>query len=620
MEGESSAIFTVGDDDDDDDNDDIHNAPFGQSLEESGLVMSGDSENSDLFQSTPLDLTENNNINNHNHGTVNGNAMMKNMNSTNEAEANIPPKYKNENHDMNQINSGMNQMQMMDDPLMTASASASASNNPHAPSTATQDLPVAPTGPSPFYRNHEPFTNTNASHIHTNQTYSQPQKSSMPQMPIHSNTLPNQMTNHTPQQHLQQNHPIKDNYTYTSNNDQDQNQTVSYESIQVGNPRFFSSSSLFSKTSGGYWIYQITTTFSDRSVVYVHRRFSHFVSLEDRLKEACPGSILPLRPEKTNTLDESRNATQSPKFAQNRAIELENYLNTLASHPYASIAPPLHFFLTIPEIGAIWHDVSESTMTRLSAIGSKAVLQFGEKTTKAVKLVDTLDVLSLEEDPEMIALFNSESLRLDALEKNIPTTSFLVKTTMYEYAELLLALGMEASKCSKNVKVLDMSLSLPFHVLAASLLRDGRVSKRTCVQLAKLLTPYLNEHKRIANVRSAMEDRKKALIKLYRAKSNADYCASKLLREQTKLLSAGKMEQLNKLEDDTQRSDEFVSICEGEVQDVGDILKEEVARVSDIRRRGFLEGLKGLATEWRECAGERKKLWEGAKKLMKEQQ
>jgi hypothetical protein len=44
-----------------------------------------------------------------------------------------------------------------------------------------------------------------------------------------------------------------------------------------------------------YWSYQVETTLKERGSWLVRRRFKHVVALEQRLREECPGSILPPR-------------------------------------------------------------------------------------------------------------------------------------------------------------------------------------------------------------------------------------------------------------------------------------------------------------------------------------
>jgi len=321
------------------------------------------------------------------------------------------------------------------------------------------------------------------------------------------------------------------------------------------------------------------------------------------------------RPDKKNSMDESGLLPQSVEFAKTRAAELQSYLQTLLKHPLAVTSPVLQFFLTLPDIGSIWPDVSHSTMTRLSAMGSKAVSQLGEKTTK---VTENFESLQLEDDPELAGLMSSEELRLAAIQKHVPPVSLLVKEIMPEHSSLKMALGMESSKCSKNMKALDSDLSSALQILSSSSLRDGRQSKRLSQQLASLFNPFWTEYKQLGNVRSAIEDRKNALMKKHRAQYRADYNAARLMREQTGLLTQGRMDELKRLEDDTKRSEDFVNICEEDAEEVGDILKSEVMRLSKERRRQYLESMKGMVKNWRECCDERTKLWEGAKKLMEE--
>merc|ERR1712232_212708 len=99
---------------------------------------------------------------------------------------------------------------------------------------------------------------------------------------------------------------------------------------------------------------------------------------------------------------------------------------------------------------------------------------------------------------------------------------------------------------------------------------------------------------------SAFQDRKQILFKKYRAKYRADYNAARLVREKTNLMTMGKMEELYRLEEDTQRSEEFVNICEGETQEIGEVLKSEVLRLSQQRRHAYLNNVKEMASKWRE--------------------
>jgi hypothetical protein len=66
-----------------------------------------------------------------------------------------------------------------------------------------------------------------------------------------------------------------------------------YVKIIVTEPMLVASGGLF--LNSPYWSYQVETTLKERGSWLVRRRFKHVVALEQRLREECPGSILPPR-------------------------------------------------------------------------------------------------------------------------------------------------------------------------------------------------------------------------------------------------------------------------------------------------------------------------------------
>jgi hypothetical protein len=79
--------------------------------------------------------------------------------------------------------------------------------------------------------------------------------------------------------------------------------TAPFSKVIVSDPLLISSSgaSLFGLRQPPYWSYQIQTTFAPSGVNapmgnwLVRRRFRHVVALEERLRQECPGAILPPR-------------------------------------------------------------------------------------------------------------------------------------------------------------------------------------------------------------------------------------------------------------------------------------------------------------------------------------
>ena len=76
-----------------------------------------------------------------------------------------------------------------------------------------------------------------------------------------------------------------------------------FAQVQVYDPRHVSSdfgvAGLLSSLAGSspkFWVYTVSSTQpSNNKTLHVQRRFRHFDALQDRLREACPGAILPSR-------------------------------------------------------------------------------------------------------------------------------------------------------------------------------------------------------------------------------------------------------------------------------------------------------------------------------------
>ena len=72
-----------------------------------------------------------------------------------------------------------------------------------------------------------------------------------------------------------------------------------YAAVKVTDPLLIPGQALFGNAP--HWSYQIATTLQPQGnggggmVWLVRRRFRHVVALEDRLREECPGAVLPPR-------------------------------------------------------------------------------------------------------------------------------------------------------------------------------------------------------------------------------------------------------------------------------------------------------------------------------------
>ena len=96
--------------------------------------------------------------------------------------------------------------------------------------------------------------------------------------------------------------------------------------------------------------YKVTTRTNIPSYVHkevvVWRRFRDFVALDERLSAIHRGYFIPPRPEKTVVSSTGEN------FIQDRAVQLQHYLNRVASHSQLRLGDPLRIFLTHQDLGA----------------------------------------------------------------------------------------------------------------------------------------------------------------------------------------------------------------------------------------------------------------------------
>jgi hypothetical protein len=69
-----------------------------------------------------------------------------------------------------------------------------------------------------------------------------------------------------------------------------------YQEITITHPLLIQgTASLFGFKQAPHWSYQLNTRLSEGTLWLVRRRFRHVVALEDRLRQECPGAILPPR-------------------------------------------------------------------------------------------------------------------------------------------------------------------------------------------------------------------------------------------------------------------------------------------------------------------------------------
>ncbi len=377
-----------------------------------------------------------------------------------------------------------------------------------------------------------------------------------------------------------------------------------YIDIRVTEPMLIQTQS-FLISSPPYWSYQITSQLDGNQGTWlVRRRFRHVVALEDRLRQACPGSILPPRPEKhaTRALEEA-STQQSAEFAVQRSKELALYLNQVARHPVAGQSQVFRLFLGLQDdIGTAWPEVSPNALTRLQAVGAGVTMKVAESTNLTASSAPAHE---WEEDAELLGLCSSENLRLGAVAQSVPKLEGTV-IVLREQGDAAGILGMELSKASK---MLDMEYKF-FDTLSSGLLRNGRRTKRLALEMSGAMNSFIQQYKLVRYEKMAMQDRRHAIQRKAKERGRADARAVHLSQQQRHLQVNGQMHHLNHLEQSAITMDTHALDAVSEADEIGTRLKLEINRVAIDRRTAWNSSIKTIARSMKEACSERRAIWE----------
>ena len=360
------------------------------------------------------------------------------------------------------------------------------------------------------------------------------------------------------------------------------------------------------------------TALLDRAVpptTTVRRRFRHFVALEERLREVCPGTILPHRPEKhAGRAIEEASARQSTQFALQRAQELEGYLNALVHHPVAGQSPVLRLFLTLQDdIGVAWPECSASALTRLGAVAGSTTAKVAEGTTSLLEDLQKDNIAAGEDNAELLALAANEGVRMGSCIHAVPKIDGAI-ALMREQGERAAITGMEVSKLGKELNATDPTMSSLFDMLSGGLLRHGRRTKRLAIELGAANAPFVAQYRLCRNERMAFADRRAALKRRTAMRGRANTQAQKLMVHQHQAaVNMGRPDQLGRYEVQTAMADEYAVSAVQEADAVGATLQAEVARIASTRLVEWSASIKVLASSMKEACAERASIWEGVK-------
>jgi len=350
----------------------------------------------------------------------------------------------------------------------------------------------------------------------------------------------------------------------------------------------------------------------------VRRRFRHFVALEDRLRNVCPGAILPPRPNKhsTRAIDEAT-SRQSSQFALQRAGELETYLNALRLHPIAGNSLPLKLFLTLPDhIGVAWPEVSSSIFTRLTEAGTSTAIKVAESTSAVIsELSNEQQTIAGEDNHRILALASSEGLRIGSVIQAVPKIEGTI-VLVGELGNIMSMNGLEMQKLSNLVVTHDKELGRPFDILSSGLLRCGRRTTRLAVELGASAQSFSMQLKLCRYERLAFLDRRSALARRREARKEAEKRSQRLMLHQHSLQSMGRY---GTTETELPVTDELAMDAIRDADEVGRKLDFEVGRIAQIRRKQWPEDLKVMAANLKESFAERRAIWEGCHKTFMEE-
>jgi hypothetical protein len=320
---------------------------------------------------------------------------------------------------------------------------------------------------------------------------------------------------------------------------------------------------------------------------------------------------------------EEAGAHQSAEFAMQRAVELQNYLNLLIHHPIAQQSVVLRLFLFFQkDLGEEWPEVSTNALTRFANASVGAAVKVSESTA-ATKLPwqdhgnGMMDDFG-EDNAELIALQNSESIRMGAVLQAVPKLEGAV-TLLREQAEQTGSVGVELSRLSKELEVTDRELSQPFDIVSAGMLRSGRRSKRLVLELSAAVQSYSNQHKLCKYERMAFSDRRNAIMRKQKERGRADHRAAQLLmhqRQQHHLASSQQYygnNNMDRLAQDAAMMDNFATDANQECEEIGRRLKQEVNRVAWNRKIEWNASVKVIASAMKEAVSERVAIWEATR-------
>ena len=374
--------------------------------------------------------------------------------------------------------------------------------------------------------------------------------------------------------------------------------------------------------------YKITTRTTIPSYIHkevvVWRRFRDFVALDARLSALHRGYFIPPRPEKTVV------SSTGDNFIAERAIQLQHYLNRIASHSKLRLGDPLRIFLTHQDLASsldwfnmtagrvittIPSDLPSSPETpqrppiavaspgqprdfgrffkelRQTVVQSTAVSAVG-----GVLGLDTPKPKVMEED----AAFLVEKDRVVRMENELSGMSSKATkllTLQQKFGEAVGEFGLE---CLKFAKIQEeegtrlgkysenglecMTAANEMRKAGNTSIKVSRVSRAATAQTAQSLEPLHDYLKIMPSVRRSISDRNESLLTLQTMLAEADRLEARIAKLTPDFTKMKKVEDLKLELDATRATGEQAKVDYKIIQDRH---REEFARLEKERVAQF---------------------------------
>lgn len=398
--------------------------------------------------------------------------------------------------------------------------------------------------------------------------------------------------------------------------------------------------------------YKVTTRTNIPSYIHkevvVWRRFRDFVALDARLSALHRGYFIPPRPEKTVVNSTGEN------FVQERAVQLQQYLNRIASHAHLRLGDPLRIFLTHQDLGSSldWFSMTSRIINPSSTGGVpnspetpqrppvvisspgqprdfgrffKELRQTVVQST-AISAVggalglDTPKPKVMEED----AAFLVEKDRVTRIEQELSGMSSKATkllTLQQKFGEALGEFGLECLKFAKLQEeegtrlgkysengIGCMTAASEMRKAGNTSVRMSRVTRSATAQTAQALEPLHDYLKIMPSVRRSISDRNEALLTLQTMLAEADRLEARIAKSQ---FDTAKMKKVEEWKSELETTKATGEQAKADYETIQERHREEFARLEKERVADFHAMLLNFARVQVSNAERSLSLWRG---------